>query len=460
MSKKYKYECRPCPPRVRSRCIQEAQLSPGVKRIIERAFEYRSDTQDTYDLLHRNCLLELRDQMVIGRQEAEQQGGLRSRIRQHEEQQEEAPPAEETKDTSPPPVVRPPSRIEPGWQPNWDAELQSSREETTEPPLPTRLTRSRDTTARSRAAEEEPETPTWLGRPAPEKTQTQSMLERISRLATERRTSEMAKVEPTELPSRVVTPPTTPEAVATPSVRYPTATRPTAMPMLPRGPRMLVAETTGHRILLPEEGELTLGRFDPLTKVTPDVDLTFEDRIDRGVSRRHCQISSWRGQYEISDLGSSNGAWINGTRLDVQEKHLLQIGDEVSLGTCRMFFDRAPSIWQSPPPSGRYFFYVTFSGRYFPLPEQNTILLGRLDPSLGYQPDIDLSQEGDVASVVSRRHAKVTRQGDNFVVEDLGSAFKTRIDGKVIPVGLQVDIKPGQHLCLGGCILAFDLVER
>ena len=70
MPKKYKYECRPCPSRVRSRCIQEAQLSPGVKRIIERAFEYRSDTQDTYDLLHRNCLLEQRDQMVIGRQEA------------------------------------------------------------------------------------------------------------------------------------------------------------------------------------------------------------------------------------------------------------------------------------------------------------------------------------------------------------------------------------------------------
>jgi len=223
---------------------------------------------------------------------------------------------------------------------------------------------------------------------------------------------------------------------------------------------MLVAETTGHRIMLPEEGELSLGRFDPLTKVTPDVDLTFEDRIERGVSRRHCQISSWRGQYEITDLGSSNGTWINGTRLDVQEKHQLQIGDEISLGTCRIFFDRTPAIWQSPPANARYFFYVTFNGRFIPIPDQNTILVGRLDPQLGYQPDIDLSQEGDVASVVSRRHAKLTRQRDKFVVEDLGSAFKTRVDGKVIPVGLQVDIKPGQHLCLGGCILAFDLTER
>ncbi len=466
MSQKYKYECRPCPSHIRRRCIQEAQMSPGVKRIIERAFESHTDTQATWDLLHRNCLLELRDRMVVGQEEAEHQHGLMGRIRRHEEPPQEQP-AQQSK---PPPVVRPPSRIEPGWQPNWEAELRAAREEQGEsPPEPAPHLRP-ETSQPETASSRPPQTPSLREHIARRKPQTPSMLEHLAQFAPERKTEEIPELElerqPETAPVQAPEAPPTPSPVPAPTVSaptvtlcYPTVTRPEAMPMLARGPRMLVAEATGHRIRLPEEGELVLGRFDPLTRVTPDVDLTFEDRIDRGVSRRHCQIGGWRGQYEIKDLGSSNGTWVNGTRLQIQETRFLEVGDEIRLGTCRLFFDRTPLIWQSLPPEKQYFLYVTFTGQYLPLPDQNTILLGRLDPSLGYTPDIDLSYTGDVAFVVSRRHAKLVRREDDFVVEDLGSAFKTRIDSKVVPVGIQVAIKPGQHLCLGGCILAFDLVE-
>jgi pSer/pThr/pTyr-binding forkhead associated (FHA) protein len=110
-------------------------------------------------------------------------------------------------------------------------------------------------------------------------------------------------------------------------------------------------------------------------------------------------------------------------------------------------------------PKGPYFVYLTFTGHYFPLPPQDTILIGRSDPALNYKPDIDLGREGNVASVVSRRHATLIRDGDQFLVEDLGSANKTWVDGRPVHVGMQMPIKPGQHLSLGGCILALDIIE-
>ncbi len=97
MDKKYQYECRPCPPSTRSECIQQSRMSPGVKRMIERAFISHTDTQATWDLLHRNCLLELRDQAIAARSRRKQ-SGLLGRLQKQaaekasREQEKESPP--------------------------------------------------------------------------------------------------------------------------------------------------------------------------------------------------------------------------------------------------------------------------------------------------------------------------------------------------------------------------------
>ena len=427
MPKEYKYKCRPCPPHIRRECIQAARISPGVKRIIERAFASHTDTQGTWDLLQRNCLLLLRDQRTTDREESSQRGLLG---RMQKRAQERA-----TTQDSQPPVVTPPTPIRPDWKPDWDAELRAAQDDsrTTSAKAPVAGRKSRplfpleDTTS--------PRTPAH-------------------------KTGEIA--EPQDTSRLRAAPQTTPPAsIAVPiGIHYPAVSRPQHTLTLPRGPRMLVAVSTGHRILLPPNGSLALGRFDPLTSVTPDVDLTFEDRASAGVSRRHCQISGWRGRHEVVDLGSSNGTWVNGLRLTLHEKQSLQIGDEIRLGDCRFYFDQTPAIWDNPTPRSQFFLYVTFTGHYMPVPDKSVITIGRADPSLGYSQDIDLGVEGDIASVVSRRHAKLTRRGNHFTVEDLGSAFKTHVDGEQVPVGIQVPIHPGQHLWLGGCVLAFDVIEK
>ncbi|MFN0277160.1 MAG: protein kinase domain-containing protein [Pyrinomonadaceae bacterium] len=58
--------------------------------------------------------------------------------------------------------------------------------------------------------------------------------------------------------------------------------------------------------------------------------------------------------------------------------------------------------------------------------EKNDTLLGRRDPVSNIFPEVDLSRF-DPQTKISRRHARIWRDGDNFLVEDLGSSNGTVI---------------------------------
>ena len=51
---------------------------------------------------------------------------------------------------------------------------------------------------------------------------------------------------------------------------------------------------------------------------------------DRGVSRLHCALSVADGKIRLEDLGSKNGTYLNGERL--QQPTLLTNGDEIWIG--------------------------------------------------------------------------------------------------------------------------------
>jgi pSer/pThr/pTyr-binding forkhead associated (FHA) protein len=56
------------------------------------------------------------------------------------------------------------------------------------------------------------------------------------------------------------------------------------------------------------------------------------------VSRRHCVIAVVRGDVVIRDLGSTNGTWINGRRVDAG---WIRPGDEVSIAHLRFRLEAA-----------------------------------------------------------------------------------------------------------------------
>lgn len=86
--------------------------------------------------------------------------------------------------------------------------------------------------------------------------------------------------------------------------------------------------------------EIIMGRRDPNTGGMPDVDLTAYAGYRMGVSRRHAAIRLQDKQLNVSDLGSSNGTFLNGTRLNAHRPYQLKDGDEVRLGqmVLRLYF--------------------------------------------------------------------------------------------------------------------------
>ena len=58
---------------------------------------------------------------------------------------------------------------------------------------------------------------------------------------------------------------------------------------------------------------------------------------DQNVSRRHAQIAPGRGAYVVSDLGSTNGTMVNGTRISMETR--LNDGDILSFGSTYVRFE-------------------------------------------------------------------------------------------------------------------------
>ena len=87
----------------------------------------------------------------------------------------------------------------------------------------------------------------------------------------------------------------------------------------------LVAVWPGGSVVrdLPEDGELFIGRGEDA-----------EIRIDHtSVSRKHARLQLTKGEVRISDLGSSNGTFVESQRLAPNEPRLVRAGTLIEVGT-------------------------------------------------------------------------------------------------------------------------------
>lgn len=220
----------------------------------------------------------------------------------------------------------------------------------------------------------------------------------------------------------------------------------------------LILQNGTHRIALPIKDEIVLGRFDVATNMTPDIDLSYDDRENLAISRRHARIVGHDGRHAIEDMGSTNGTWVNEVRLRIGQKAQLRPGDRVRLGHCEFVYAPLPKITTSlsaPPPQA--YLWATFTGQQFSLPTWGELVVGRSDLATGLTPDIDLGQTEDTAQVVARRHVKIIARSGHHYLEDLGSASGTKINGAPVRLGEHRLLSPGDHIWLGGCVLAYDV---
>ena len=97
-----------------------------------------------------------------------------------------------------------------------------------------------------------------------------------------------------------------------------------------------------------------------------------------------------------------------------------------------------------------------------PFPIGNDVLIGRTDPHTGIFPQVDLTMY-DPETKVSRKHARIYRQGEDYLVEDLGSVngtFLNSPNGKSVRLNKSTPQKlsAGDVLKLGGTTLQFKIV--
>ena len=93
---------------------------------------------------------------------------------------------------------------------------------------------------------------------------------------------------------------------------------------------------SGQILPLADRTEFTLGRSAEGQPIVPDVDLTPHNAYANGVSRLHAALKLVKNQIVIVDLGSSNGTYLNGTRLSPYIEVPVAHGDIVYLGKLRV----------------------------------------------------------------------------------------------------------------------------
>ena len=90
--------------------------------------------------------------------------------------------------------------------------------------------------------------------------------------------------------------------------------------------------SSGHDVEVLLTKEVSIGRLDSASRSFPDVDLTSEGGLERGISRRHAKITKRGREVFIEDLGSLNGTFLNREKLAPYLPQALKSGDELQLG--------------------------------------------------------------------------------------------------------------------------------
>jgi len=86
-----------------------------------------------------------------------------------------------------------------------------------------------------------------------------------------------------------------------------------------------------ERLVMKDGDVFKLGRYE-LSSNPKEIDLTPYGAADRGVSREHAQIHIKDDTVYITDLSSTNGTFVLGTKIDPNTPTILRKGNELLLG--------------------------------------------------------------------------------------------------------------------------------
>lgn len=178
---------------------------------------------------------------------------------------------------------------------------------------------------------------------------------------------------------------------------------------------------------------------------------------EQHVSRQHAVISYRDGIFMISDLGSSNGSFVNDQL--VEEPFPLFAGDTIRLFQPIIEFlavvageaiEDNSTIIEATNPDGQGSLIVTNGpqeGQTIPL-LIDEVSIGRATSTATWEI---LLQDPSV----SRPHARLKKHGSQWHITDLSSSNGTRINNKPLNPDKEAALQDGDKIELGGSILLF-----
>lgn len=107
-------------------------------------------------------------------------------------------------------------------------------------------------------------------------------------------------------------------------------------PQIPESGIAVYVDGEANPVHVDLNGEFVLGRKSGMTAGIL-VDLSPFRGYSLGLSRRHVHIRQTGVGYEVMDLGSVNGTWLNEERLDPHKPYPLPSGSYLRLGFMRIF---------------------------------------------------------------------------------------------------------------------------
>ncbi len=135
-----------------------------------------------------------------------------------------------------------------------------------------------------------------------------------------------------------------------PSASWEDTERVRLVPKLPNPPAWRVIFQIGTppaTVGLDVRQALTIGRADADLDELPGLDLAQFQALQTGVSRQHAVLVPGLDALYLSDLGSTNGTWLNGEYLEPGGRYALSSGDRIELGLLRLVVRTVTTISRS-----------------------------------------------------------------------------------------------------------------
>ena len=173
---------------------------------------------------------------------------------------------------------------------------------------------------------------------------------------------------------------------------------------------------------------------------------------DPEISRNHAEVREEDGEWVIEDLGSTNGTFVNGRKIDSPTR--IKPGDTLRVGTSTLqvegSVDRPDVTAVREVASGQ-----PTAARPVSRPPALEVVSGPAEgtelPLAGGELVLGREAEGPgnlgEDAELSRRHARVTVSGATMAIEDLGSTNGTLVNGRAIDE--RTTLHPGDTVELG-----------